>query len=57
MVLFATIGRTRAVGRMSPGSYTLPHGKSHILDRWTHGSLQLRTRLRLDIMFRNHKYR
>lgn len=49
MVLFATIGRTRVVDRMSPGLYTLPHGKSHILDRRIHGSLRLRKRLRLDV--------
>ena len=49
MVLFATIGKTRVVGTMSPGSYTLPHGKSHIPDRWIHGSLRLRKRLRLDM--------
>ena len=49
MVLFATIGKTRVVGRMSPGLYTLPHGKSHILDRWIHGSLRLKKRLRLDM--------
>lgn len=49
MVLFATIGRTRVVDRMSPCLYTLPHGKSHILDRRIHGSLRLRKRLRLDV--------
>lgn len=49
MVLFAKIGRTRGMGRTSPGLYTLPYGKSHIIDSWIRGSLQLRKRLRLDM--------
>lgn len=49
MVLLAKIERTRSVGRMSSGLYMLPYWKTRIVGSRTHGSLQLRTRLRLDM--------